>query len=558
MNTNGTNSESGRRVKRFEIDIDADPLILPVTNGNRYIYLNIFAAHFGEDIVFKIRDYIAYILPRQSTESAVQLLDGVRLLSSLQDNESVSVTDRLLHRFKAHAETSINKQPFRKIKVWLLWDRVRSDKPILSREQAAIVQTWRFKNPAPYAAIRQGNDGVGPLSRREDLLLQAEVKIASDDEVVFLQVTGRQARTIVTAIRTLGLRPTQLAYAKLEDLKVWKHGGQRVGFLSIPNVKDGEAPRASFTKRRLLPDLLDMIERAIEDRAPGAVGGWLFPRREALETLPSGSPEEEYWRLRSLDQIVDSWIKRRGLKGANGKPLRGKPRRLRYTFATELAPRTSPIELAHLLGHKDQRSVMHYFTYGENFFERLSTMDGATQWGLAAASFTGLISDDPTEGGDGGPIAFGPELHLGSTPILNIGRCGAAARCRLFPPLSCYGCNRFRPDPDADHASVLRVMVQWRENRPSQVGKTKDPLQAQLDDVIEAAGYLVGILPAFLWTRDQLRNGRDRPSLVDISLATEVPIEVISKDKSILALREAWQSQKRGARRIAARKKKHG
>ncbi|MFS0850093.1 tyrosine-type recombinase/integrase [Novosphingobium panipatense] len=542
--------------KGYEIDICAEPIVLPVVNGNRYLYVDKLKDYFGAIFLQKFRIFLRFILQRQSVETAISLFDGINWLIAVRSaDDRKKITNGLLHRFKAAADKEANKHPCRKLRQWLLWDWETSTSPMLSLEQVALVRKWKFKDIKPYAAIREGRDGVGPLSRMEDLKLQAALKHPTTDRFVGRFLTDYQVATIIAILRKIGVRPTQISYTKQQDLKVWEHDGHRVGFLLIPDVKDGEAPRANFRKHRLPEELLEMIERAILDRNEAAVGDWLFPRAAPLMNTPPGAPPEEAWRARSIDQAISSWIERRGLTSVGGVTMKANPRRIRYTFATELAPRMSPLELAYALGHSDPRSVMHYFTYSDGFYARLSTVDGATKWGLAAASFAGKISDAPLKEAHGGVVFFGGELHLESTDIIGVGRCGAQVRCKLFPPMSCYGCSRFRPDPDADHASVLETLVNWRAKRPGKVGKRTDPLQGQLDDVIEAAGYLVGILPAYHWVRDRLRAGLSQPTIEEIASETGVSDEILAKDQSIQALLEQWPVSSRGAGRIAARRK---
>lgn len=275
--------------------------MIPSTDGNRYLWIRKFEYDFGKDAFEKIVQYLSFLLERYSSATSIGFYDGLNLLSSTQiAEEGPAITDRLLHKFKQVCDDTGTIHPARRVRAWLLWDKDTSGAPLLTVQQAAIVRKWRFKNPAPYAAIRQGKDGVGPLPRRDDIRLRQEIDRPSDELRLFGQLTDRQIRAVIALIRRFGARPTQLCYSKVEDLRVWEHAGRRVGVLMIPDVKDGEAPRAHFRERRLSPDLLEMIADAMLDRPSEAVGNWLFCRRTPLATLPEGAPPEEGWRARSL------------------------------------------------------------------------------------------------------------------------------------------------------------------------------------------------------------------------------------------------------------------
>lgn len=543
----------------FDVDVSSDPIILPITNGNRYIRIWELKEEFGQVIFEKIFRYFLFLIERYSSQTAIAFLQGLKiLLPLLKGRTDASIGDRVLHEFRLSFNDKKCKRPARKIRSWLLWDIEVSPSPILSHIQAQIITDWKFKDVAAYAAIRRGDDGVGPLSRRDDITLSNALRRPIDETRKLCQLDDCQMRTIIMIMRRLGLRPTQISYLKLEDFQVWKHAGKKAGVLYIPIIKNGEVPRAEFNKRRLSPELIDKIEESVAHRPNFAGGGWLFCRRTKNRALPTGAPPDEYWRVRSIDQSVQSWVKKNDLKSTDNNPLRVTPRNLRYTFATELAPRLSPLLLSNALGHKDQRSIMHYYTYSDGFHARLSSIDGATKWGISAATFIGEISDNRNFENDGGAILFGSQQNFDDTPILNIGRCGARTQCRLYPPLSCYGCSRFRPDPDADHLAALRALVAWREVLPEQGGRLKDPLRGQLDDVIEAAGNLVGILPAYHWVREMRENLASCPTNAEIADATKIAVDTITNDRSIQAMLRSWPLVKSGARRVSKRRASRG
>lgn len=119
-------------------------------------------------------------------------------------------------------------------------------------------------------------------------------------------------------------------------------------------------------------------------------------------------------------------------------------------------------------------------------------------------------------------------------------------------------CPRFRPDPDADHLGILSALLSWREKRPTSVARTRDALQGQLDDVIEAVGHLVAVLRAFAALKALRESGAPRPSLSEIASEAQVPLDLVATDPSLTAYLEHWPSTTRAQARIQKRKERRG
>lgn len=85
-----------------------------------------------------------------------------------------------------------------------------------------------------------------------------------------------------------------------------------------------------------------------------------------------------------------------------------------------------------------------------------------------------------------------PELIDPNHHVRDLGACGKAEFCNLFPPYSCYPCDKFEPFLDSldVHEMVFDFLVQRRERLRS------DPLESsriavQLDEVIYACAEVI-------------------------------------------------------------------
>jgi hypothetical protein len=111
--------------------------------------------------------------------------------------------------------------------------------------------------------------------------------------------------------------------------------------------------------------------------------------------------------------------------------------------------------------------------------------------------FRGEISEDSSEAvldtESSRRIRIMPELVPADHHIRDLGKCGRKTEfCNLYPPYSCYPCDRFRPFHDSldVHNMVFDFLVERRERLLT------DPLESsriavQLDEVIYACAEVV-------------------------------------------------------------------
>jgi hypothetical protein len=152
-------------------------------------------------------------------------------------------------------------------------------------------------------------------------------------------------------------------------------------------------------------------------------------------------------------------------------------------------------DLAEALDHSDLQNVRVYFDAQSTVVERLDRA-GATAIAPKLALFKG--QPKPRAEGDGSPrdqtktIRIIPELISADHHVRDLGECGKGEFCNLFPPYSCYPCDKFEPFDDslADHDLVFDFLIERRERLRT------DPLEStriavQLDEVIYACADLV-------------------------------------------------------------------
>lgn len=529
---------------------------VPVSSGIRW--LNFEDLGWDVQLTECTREYISWLMERRASSTVANnfnsLISYARFCHG-RNYDPMSLT--AMSTFRADSVSEGLAEYVLNVRSWYLWSIRQYRWPCFSEDVQLVVENWTIIPDQPHHAIRRGDPNVGPLHPTEDKVLKSAFHNKTLDEDVFAGLTGRQVRAFAATLRTLGIRPQQGSWLKRSDLRVWSRNGREIAILFVPRAKTGKPPRAEFKKIRLTKRLCELLQTVIQD-IPEAAGDdpWLFSRQCPSEEQVSFGWMDEAWRPKTADQALKRWAKKLNLTSpVNGHQIHLTPRRLRYTYATNLAPKVSPAELAEALDHIDMRSIAYYYTYAADFFDRLSTVDGATKWGAIARTFLGIVQPASPEGGrDGGPIVSPFELMDDLGDIVGLGRCGSSTLCRFYPPLSCYLCPRFRPDPDADHQGILSALLVWRKQRPTSVARTRDALQDQLDDVIEALGHLVVILRVFAALKARRDSGAPRPSLSQIASEAEVPLDLIASDPSLTAYLARWPLPSRAQARIQRRK----
>ncbi len=535
--------------------ISSGTIKLPLPCTTRHI--DFADLQWGDELSSASIEYFCTIVSRNSTSTASNLFSALLRYSAHCRNERMEpATLPSLSSFKASLAADGNEQYVRYVRDWYVWSSEQSTWPTFSEDIVAVLDGWKIKTPEPYLAVRSGDPNNGPLHPLEDSVVKNAINDSGLDERLICNLTGSQIRALVALIRSTGIRPTQAAYLKQSDLRIWDRDNQEFAILMVPRLKTGKQPRSELRKIRLARPTLSHLKRAIRDIPADTISDpWLFTRQVPDAVQLQQGWIEEAWRGKSFDQAFVSWARKLSLRSPiTDAIIRPTPRRLRYTYATSLAPKMSPAELASLLDHQDERSIAHYYTYAPDFIDRFATVDAATKWGSVAKTFLGMVEVEGDQAEN--PILSPPEMLSEMLDIVGLGRCGSQTLCKLFPPMSCYLCPRFRPDPDADHSGFLEALIKWRSSRPESVDRLRDPLQDQYDRLIEAIGHLLSVLRVFFWLRDLRESGGAPPTCEQIANATGLSLNFIETDRSITSLLRSWPEPTRGQRKIAQRRAK--
>jgi integrase len=452
------------------------------------------------------------------------------------------------------------------------------------------IERWLIPEKSRYLPVRTADLRKGALSAKHDKMLQTAIWAADDyDDKERLRFYGcftfRQIRAMVAICRFIGCRPEQVRHLNEGDLQVYNDDeGKVAAVLYVPRCKNGLNPRKERVKRKIDITLANLITEAMNDNGHVA----LNPRYKPMFCRSKPYEKDEgidCWRARDLTAPFKNWAKAVGLvdlalsKTAapaeeasnedtdsfdNEKEAGGEnviniyPRRLRYTFATEHAVNRSPMELAYLLDHTDERTIQHYYAYADDILDRLKTVDDATGWGTLLKFFLGHVKEQEGVTPPKKAIYIPPENIDKYGELVGLGRCGRDRRCQLFPPFSCYTCARFEPDPDAPHEQILADLIIWKKDWPKSIGRSRDSIAVQLDDVIAALGHLTVVLKVYRHLRAIHQAGQAFPDLDELAEATDVEREFIEEDRSIQrylagwsetsARTHPWQRRRRGAK----------
>ncbi|MBV9599784.1 MAG: site-specific integrase [Chloroflexi bacterium] len=313
-----------------------------------------------------------------------------------------------------------------------------------------------------------------------------------------------QDRAIVMLHFELGLNPDAAA-------RVWNSG---LLMYAADIVEPGGTPRSEVAYHLAIPRVKKRTEKRQTRTRP------LSPELGALlRRLQHGAPEGRLLHWLSDEQPVDSiqYAMNRCVRAAGvisprtNKLLHLRPRRLRYTLATEMAREgASRHRIADVLDHTDLQNVEVYIEassyivmqVGDRFDPRFQPV---------LQRFLGKVVDasDPQPfGGQKRQVILGVAVQLPTLPV-NLGSIGACGRdaeaegiCQLAPPLSCYSCDKFAAFRDFDHASIADSLEHAIATRFDGQADQRIPLQ------------LVGTLHAIRQLQQQIADESPRAAAI--------------------------------------------
>jgi len=334
----------------------------------------------------------------------------------------------------------------------------------------------------------------GPFTRSE----VAQISVALQEGRLSLQ-----HKVMVRLAMKFGLRPIQMSLLREED--IFYDEKLLAWFINIPRVKGRVAQLRrnpnNFILRELPTELADDIQSLINSEADRSLCDLdgirrprpLFKREKINEHFLKDKKLADYsWHLNSkritqhFRGIIEPSINLKSayLKDENGNPLplRITAYRFRYTLGTRMVLEgKTPEEVAIALDHSTTASVQHYFKYNRDLIDFIDdSFESSKVMDNAIARWQGYVIDEDDDTVSG-TVVRGKDLF-------NLGKCLKKARCEWHPSVSCYGCGKFRPFKNANHAAQLEVIEAEREfvKRHS-----SGPVQHQLDEAYEGAVQIV-------------------------------------------------------------------
>jgi integrase len=348
-------------------------------------------------------------------------------------------------------------------------------------------------------AVRTGDPEGGPLNDPELILMRRALQ--SDKSIVPEQIQQRSALWLALVY---GRNPSNFTQIRRGDfVQLMEAKPEVMWTLKIPRIKKRGRARTQFKEEYVDPTLASVINELIAHgpSCPAAKPSEmpLFVRFKSRSNLVGTGMDEWAWHLTSNEftLLIQRAILRYGIiSPRTGEPLCVTTRRLRYTFATNLVREgISARDLAIALDHSDLQHVQVYFDARSTIVERLDRA-AASVIAPMLKLFIGSIVKNAGEAINGqNPakrIRIIPELIPADHHVNDLGACGKREFCNLFPPYSCYPCDRFQPFSDSleVHELVFDFLIERRDRLRS------DPLESsriavQLDEVIYACAEVV-------------------------------------------------------------------
>lgn len=391
---------------------------------------------------------------------------------------------------------------FARIRAWYRWCVDYLPELGFDADEAYKWELVRVPGNEKGVAVRTEDPDGGPLNDAELILLR---KALQEDQSIEPEHVKQRAAIWLALV--YGRNPANFVQLRMSDLaQVEGIEPDEIWTLNIPRIKKRTRPRSEFKNEYVDPSLLkvlrDLIKFGHEKDVTAGSDRPLFVRQSPRAV--SDQMAEWAWHMTSTEftLLIQHAVSRYGINSPRtGLPLEVTTRRLRYTFATNrVREGISAHDLAEALDHTDLQHVRVYFDTKSTIVERLDRA-AATEIAPKLRLFKGTIVSNGNEAINGNDqskrIRIVPELITSDHHVNDLGVCGKKEFCNLFPPYSCYPCDRFQPFSDSQevHERVFDFLIDRRERLRS------DPLEStriavQLDEVIYACAEVVKNLQA--------------------------------------------------------------
>lgn len=459
---------------------------------------------------YSLKRHLIYSIQRNAPATCYHGIYGNTLLMSktasweiLRTAETFETHAEALQKVMSEALESTRRaqklHDFGLMRSWYLWCIDYLQEFGFDPDSAYVWQLLKIPGNEKGVAVRVADPECGPLNDAELILLRGALQ--RDKSMSPIHVQQRAAIWLALAY---GRNPANFIQLRQGDFNpLPEDTAQSIWMLNIPRIKKRSKARSTFKEEYVDGSLAAVIRQLIEYgpscQSLSVADRPLFVRSSPRKTASGRKDNEWEWHLTSSEftaLIQDAVARYEIASPRTGEPLNLNTRRLRYTFATNrVREGISARDLAIALDHTDLQHVQVYFDAKSTVVERLDKA-AAKEIAPKLALFKGHIVRNGAEATNGllsekririFPELLGPDHHVN-----DLGSCGKSEFCQLFPPYSCYGCDRFQPFSDSldVHEQVLDFLIERRERLRT------DPLESsriavQLDEVIYACAQLV-------------------------------------------------------------------
>lgn len=232
------------------------------------------------------------------------------------------------------------------------------------------------------------------------------------------------------------LYTTVQAYKALILARLWEEYPDRANWdKAINHVPLFRRKLESSGYRSRLPVLIDL------------------PNQKALENAPQPEFHVSEGSIRAWAQRAESMADF-PISHRTHQPLKiSRGHRFKYTLGTDLSNAgLDEWSIARALMHSNTRTVRKYRAVSA---ELMNFIDAkmSDHLALVVGAFTGTIVADRASAKNGDRV---------DRQIEDLAVCGADSACNLDAPFTCYGCGKFQPLLEADHAAVLERLERRR------------------------------------------------------------------------------------------------
>lgn len=334
------------------------------------------------------------------------------------------------------------------------------DLPFYNEDYADFLERMLISGNVKGQAVLSLNSNEGPL---EEFELNSLIKLLASD-----QKTSK-GKVLAYLFLTLGSNPRNLSLIKWSDFSVIENDGHTFYFLKVPRIKKRIKIRGEFKVRELDSRVGELLENY----------GSLKDSEYIFSTF-KGTPSDSALIRRTLVVYLENLTKNSPISN-----IEISPRRLRYTFATNLvASGVSKERLADLLDHSDLQHVQIYYDLRHKIKSFLTNAE-TTELGKIFGRFEGVLHEESTN--------FKKDLKYYSTnQSAPVGSCGSNSFCDLNAPYSCFTCSKFNAFEDSVnwYEEILKDLQNWKSDRKEQFDEN-DRIQFQMDSVISALQDLI-------------------------------------------------------------------